>query len=297
MINKKSYRISRLGFSLIELSVVILVIGLLVIGITQGSRIINEAKLKSARSLTANSPMASTDGLILWLESTGEKAFQTANGSNNLDDGSTVATWNDINPQTPNKFQATEPTNRPIFELDGINHLPSLYFSCPAGANASCPKLSIPFNASLNTSDQTIFVVTNTTAMISTYNGVIIYSAGGPGGFSIYKSSSNWNMKSYSSGGSATPLSNYPNNLPVILTFKRNSSTVNVYQNSASTASSFSISYAPATSGSLLIGLNNVNEGYNGYISEIIYFNRILKSYEITNINGYLSNKYGIKIN
>ena len=66
---------SRLAFSLIELSVVILIIGILVLGVTQGNRMMSEAKLKSARSLTTSSPVASIEGLAVWLDSTSENAF------------------------------------------------------------------------------------------------------------------------------------------------------------------------------------------------------------------------------
>ena len=56
------------GFSLIELSIVIIIIGILVAGITQGSRIIKEARLKTAKTLTESSPVASIRDLTLWLD-------------------------------------------------------------------------------------------------------------------------------------------------------------------------------------------------------------------------------------
>jgi prepilin-type N-terminal cleavage/methylation domain-containing protein len=47
------------AFSLIELSIVILVIGLLIAGAIQGSKMISKAALSSARTLTESSPVAS----------------------------------------------------------------------------------------------------------------------------------------------------------------------------------------------------------------------------------------------
>lgn len=44
------------AFSLIELSIVILIIGILVAGVTQSSRLINAMRIQSIRSLTINSP-------------------------------------------------------------------------------------------------------------------------------------------------------------------------------------------------------------------------------------------------
>jgi len=45
------------GFSLIELSIVILIIGILVSGVTQSSRLIRQIRIQSARNLTVNSPI------------------------------------------------------------------------------------------------------------------------------------------------------------------------------------------------------------------------------------------------
>ncbi len=46
----------KLAFSLIELSIVALIIAILIVGVTQGLRLVAQAKLKSAQSLTANLP-------------------------------------------------------------------------------------------------------------------------------------------------------------------------------------------------------------------------------------------------
>jgi prepilin-type N-terminal cleavage/methylation domain-containing protein len=54
------------AFSLIELSIVVLIIGILVAGITQSSRLVSMMKIQSARSLTINSPVASIKGLTIW---------------------------------------------------------------------------------------------------------------------------------------------------------------------------------------------------------------------------------------
>ena len=86
---------SKLAFSLIELSVVILIIGILVLGVTQGSRMMYEAKLKSAISLTQSSPVISMENLVLWLEPTNASTIAVgAVGSGvygNAADGNLVA--------------------------------------------------------------------------------------------------------------------------------------------------------------------------------------------------------------
>lgn len=54
---------SNKAFSLIELSIVILIIGILVAGVTQSSRLINQIKLSLAQSITRSSDVNSIDNL------------------------------------------------------------------------------------------------------------------------------------------------------------------------------------------------------------------------------------------
>lgn len=58
------------AFSLIELSIVILIIGILVAGVTQSSRLIRQMKISSARSITNSSPVSSISNLAGWWETT-----------------------------------------------------------------------------------------------------------------------------------------------------------------------------------------------------------------------------------
>jgi hypothetical protein len=53
-----------------------------------------------------------------------------------------------------------------------------------------------------------------------------------------------------------------------------------------------------SSTGALRIGQQNngTSRFFNGYISEIIMFNCVLKNTEINCINQYLSSKYGIKL-
>ncbi len=124
---------NKFAFSLIELSVVILVIGLLVIGITKGSRIVGESKIKSAIALTKGSPVNSTNGLVLWLDVTNKDSIATGTVGNgvygvaaNNDD---VTNWKSQNPHTTNQINVSAITaSRPKYLKDGIGGLPTLSF-------------------------------------------------------------------------------------------------------------------------------------------------------------------------
>jgi len=84
------------AFSLIELSIVILIIGILVAGVTQSSRLINQLKLLSAQSLTRSSDVNSILDLTFWVESTLDGSFTNSSGSFQLDNGGSISSWNDI---------------------------------------------------------------------------------------------------------------------------------------------------------------------------------------------------------
>ena len=53
------------AFSLIELSIVILIIGILVAGVTQSSRLIKQMRLAMIKSMTLNSPVSSIKDLAV----------------------------------------------------------------------------------------------------------------------------------------------------------------------------------------------------------------------------------------
>ena len=118
----------KLGFSLIELSVVILIIGILVIGVVKGKKILDSARLASARSLTKGSPVNfNSENLAFWLETTSEKSFDAAEAVNNA----LISTWHDIKlSATSDRFDLTQstPVNQPEYITNATNGLPAVRF-------------------------------------------------------------------------------------------------------------------------------------------------------------------------
>ena len=114
------------AFSLIELSIVILIIGILVAGVTQSSRLINQMRLASARSMTFSSPVPATPNLIAWYESVSDKSFEESQ----MSDQALLSSWYDINPTTTDKknsFQSTD-LNKPQYSIDSSSGLPVVKF-------------------------------------------------------------------------------------------------------------------------------------------------------------------------
>ena len=132
---KNSQKINK-AFSLIELSIVILIVGILVAGVTQSSRLISRMKLFSAQSATISSDVASIPNLTMWLETSLDNSITNSAGSLQLDDNNSISSWNDINPQSSNKINVTQ-TNasiQPTYKANGINGFPSINFN---GSNQS----------------------------------------------------------------------------------------------------------------------------------------------------------------
>ena len=107
---------NRSAFTLIELSIVLIIIGLLVSGVVAGKIIIDKAKLTSARSATKSSVVPQIEDLVLWLDAAGEDVLLDDSGDV-VADGGEVASWLDINPQKDRRNNATQATadNQPIY--------------------------------------------------------------------------------------------------------------------------------------------------------------------------------------
>jgi prepilin-type N-terminal cleavage/methylation domain-containing protein len=286
------------AFSLIELSVVILIIGILVLGVTQGSRMMSEAKLKSARSLTTSSPVASIEGLAVWLDSTSENAFGIGSGGtyNNVSapaDGDKVGRWNDINPTSTSKIDVAQSTlgNQPIYKTNAINGLPALSFD---GTSDYMDNNAVSLGSEI-----TMFAVVTTTSdagwrrIINEENNY--YLGTGPSttefaGFTGNGSAWNASMGSFGSTATLTAKKVY-----VLDAVVRGSNTYG-YVNGASVGNK---SGTKAASTSLNIGTHSVTpvaQFWSGNIAEIIVFNRALNDTERKSVESYLGQKWGITV-
>ncbi len=120
-------KMMRTAFSLIELSIVILIIGIIIAGVTQSSILVKKFRLSTARTLTNSAPMASMNDVIMWVEATSEESFIDIEEEN----GNTLSIWYDINPtkNTKNNPAQSDATYKPIYKENCINSLPCVNFS------------------------------------------------------------------------------------------------------------------------------------------------------------------------
>lgn len=283
---------NKTAFSLIELSIVILIVGIVVAGVTQSSRLISAFRTSSARSMTNSSPVASMRNIIAWFDTTSEKSFLESESDNGL----TISTWYDINPTGTVKNNATQSTSgyRPTYTTNCVNSLPCLRFG--------------------GTTDDDYFSYDGTALASSDYSVIIVeqrrdskinnYFMGGIG-----VSSDNANLHLGYRNNTTITLAQHGNDLNATVTaysapraaahvFIFNSSVGKYYYLNGGTATTKTdaggltglTSYANASIGAMNTAF------FDGDICEVIIFNRAIKNEERTSILQYLGKKWGITI-
>ena len=297
------------AFSLLELSVVIVIIGILITGIMKGGSLVSASRLNAARSLTARSPVGEINGLAAWYETTSLQSFGRRNATTpasisaiQLKESDPIELWRDIGPKCINNYaifnssgstqvdyngtcnalsQATI-NSRPSYSLSGINNLPSVSFA----------------------RGQTLLLNALKDGVLNVSTKIVVFSVD----------------SKPSSGNFATILDNNPATTSQRIFINPTNISVNNGGTDANTAITYSIkktyivavifngsnSYYKINSGDITpantIGTNSSNnltvggENFVGKISEIIIFNRMLKETEITEIFNYLGKKYKVTV-
>ncbi len=293
---KKNYH----AFSLIELSIATLIIGLLVAGVVKGISLYKKVTLVGARNITNSSPVNGIKGLKLWLETTSQISF----GQNEPANNDTINNWYDLNLQDTFKRNANAfnnlQENRPIYRESAINNLPALEFD---GVD-DCMQADFNLNRTKNP-NLTIFIVfKNITVGTKAFNKGIIGN-GNKGSFARVIFYDPSNIASIGKGSAPNIALNEMNTLnkPYILTHISQAPTTNgsyVFINGSQTATSpFTETLTNTGSSPISIGsFNNCSSSnsLNFSLGEIIIFDRILKTNERQEIEKYLSQKWKIDL-
>lgn len=296
------------AFSLIELSIVVLIIGILVAGVTQGSRLVRQSRIKIAQNLTNSSGIPSIPNLVLWLEPTLENSITSATNSNNPEDGDLISSWNDSNTQSLAKINVTQVTsvNQPTYTINGINGLPSLKFN-----NSILYATSAPITAgndaytmvavwSSNAIQNTLLIEQRPTtyATVNSYAGLWLNGTGGVQ-FTGYSNDSAV-LSTIVTNKSYIDVMVINNSLSNNVTNYLNSNTAvtSVTSGSGGGPSNLNVgNYSFSVGGRTQSPINTYNGLANAILAEVIIFDRALKKSEVADINNYLSKKYNIIVN
>ena len=294
------------AFSLIELSIVILIIGILVAGVTGSSRLVGQMRLVSARSITKSSPVTTISGLSLWYETSDENSLISAVNGNSPSNNDRISTWNDINPSQITKINISQTNDalRPIYiSSSPINGLPSLlfnnneYFELITSGSGQLP---------LRAGDDTFTFIAVWRSLSAGYAQTVVEQnsntvnliSGARAAMLLYFDS-NWGFNGEGNDGARIPI-NYNSSRIAVIT--NNNGAINIYDNKLSSptlSTSIDNNLANVSEAGLFIGVKGNTarlERFYGYISEIIIFDKVLNIEEINEISKYLARKYNIKL-
>ena len=290
-------KINKKAFTIIEISVLMLVISVMIVGVMTSKSMVTKSRLANAQSLTQQSYVNEiSDDLIAWYETSLEGSF---NASEIKNDGSYITAWKDSNKTVVTKNNATVTTplntaNQPILVQNVFyNSIPGLRFSGSQYLKFDGTKFA--------QNSYTIFLVEQRSS-----NKSENYFIGGSG------SSSNSNLSmgygtdttisfSHYSNDFTRSIASYKPQTPIMHTFLFNDTIGKRHSiNGGSIAINTPAQTTSITSFNLaMIGAYNPSgtlKTYVGDLAEIIMFKRSLKTEEIKAIESYLGSKYGIPV-
>ena len=323
-------KFARKAYSMIEMSLLILIMGILFGGAYQGFNIYYETHLASARTLTQNSIVSRVKNLGFWYEATHEDSLEKIENH----EGKNISMWLDRNGQQLIKNNAYgaqntlkekfnyDPNNifdnsGPIYYANGIGGLPSLNFK---NTNSSSKFLVIDPGFKYSKEDITIFAVVrfkNFTNNAVIFDRVCLKNSGG----ATYDEtlavdsckpfiSARVNVLGYPNlliqSGEESSLKStsntsfsLKNGAPYILTFERIfNQSISLYQNGNLVSSTpedlGEINFPPIKIGR---GATDRNVDSDFDLSEFIMIYGKLKQENKMEIESYLSKKYSIKLN
>lgn len=281
----------------------ILIIGILVAGVTQSSRLISEIKKQTLVNLTKSSPVPSVPDLSLWLETTMPESFETE-----MNNGDKIDKWIDINPTSPQKIilsQATD-TLKPTYD-NSFFGAPSIKFNHLSPSQLKSPVIST--SNLFSSSQSTIFVVfafiSNSFSQSTSHTPTPFYwnpsTNDAKIGLHIFHNQSCIFDFSTNRLTSSAPDSTY-SGVKKIYTFLKRPTYAEIRDNglALTTNNAASATINTGTSYDLRIGWVGPEYDqarFSGYISEIIIYSRGLKNNEIRDVESYLSKKWSIKLN
>ncbi len=285
-------KLTKKAFSLIELSIVILIIGIIVAGVTQSNRLIGAFRMAMARSLTDSSPVPSMKNIILWLDATSEESFLQDEDENDAK----VSLWKDINPAASIKYGAWQDDEnlRPVYKKNCINNLPCInfaganYFDFEGGALVASNYTIFVVEQRRSGADNNFFIAggaasTNGNLMLGyLFNGVVTFSQ-------------------YGNDYDYLDIGTYTSPVARIHTFLLNSNVGRSYYiNGQSMALTESIYTGYHNATDQLISFDqphigrDYDDSYQGDIAEIIIIANALDSEDRKSIEAYLGKKWRI---
>ena len=288
------------AFSLFEISIAILIVGIVTAAISKGIDLAYDMRLATARSLTDKAPMHGIDNLELWLETTSKESLAKGTTSfvnvENPADRQAIGRWNDLNPTTLNssyKNHASQATSasQPLYIQNGINGLPALLFD---GIDDF-----LSYNGNfLTNADYTIFVVEARTGSVA--NNFFLAGSESTESNNLILGYSSNTIITHSHLGTANKIENtisaYGGPIPRVHSFAFGRKFgKESYTNGGQKIFSTSQTTPLANYANSSIGKAYTANYFKGFIGEIIIYSRDLNDADRKLIETYLIEKWRIK--
>lgn len=298
--NKNRQIANKKAFSLIEMAIVVLIIGLLIAGVIGGAGMIRAAAISSARSFTVKSSVPQISGLVVWYETSLKESLKASEASN----GNQISAWYDVSPTSlaahrydVNPGSATGQRNvlsrtassAVTYQDSTINDLPAIHFNGNGNLN-----LAAFYQGDL--AQSTVFLVFRPTSV-----GTTLFDSNSSGNnTSIGISSNSVNLDAGNNASTATGSNSAAFNIgnDYIIAAYLNGSSSKAYVNNAGTpAGNSNVDAGTNSISGLTIGSNKSGGNvFVGLISEIIIYDHPLQIQERRDVFKYLSHKYKISV-
>lgn len=286
------------AFSLMEISMVIFIIGILIAGISSGIDLYNDARISKAQALTKSSKIPRIPDLALWLDSVSPQAFNKAPSQNEK-----IANWKDINPFSNNKLEAYQTSEdfKPTYNFNSISGLPALKF------NSTCMRidLDISYTSKPNITVFAVFKINGNNSSKGSWGNPLFGNDSGNWGryLLLIKGGDLSNMAISYGNGTLNKTVNSILNDPYYLTYVSQQSVTNGSQvrYNGVVISPHTENFSNSQNNWTALGSdgNGDNGGCdllsNFDIGEFIIYNRNLSVSEINDVEKYLKKKWEIK--
>jgi prepilin-type N-terminal cleavage/methylation domain-containing protein len=285
------FRKNRKGFSLIEISVVILIIGVLIAGISQASDMIDEAALKGARTASKGSRVGRVKDLVLWLDAVSDGGSLTAANKQAVD-ADPVTQLKDMNPRSSAKLTLAGTST---FSSNKVSGLPGLVFN----GSSHFFKLADRFDNS--TGEYTIYLVYQPVAIPASASHVIFEkrntAQSGAFPYKLEIESTGFYKFSDSNGSLYGAKKASTGKVNLIKLTRSSAGKLEIFVDDVIKSGSDN-STSVVNSFELIIGAQNgssLSNYANGRIGELIIFERDLAPAEKADIEAYLFKKWKIE--